>query len=82
MILMDIGDQHHVGLGPIELALRPRIDPNDLLSDLHFRDYRYAQGVLVPFYSELRVGDKVVEEVQVGTITFAQKVDEAMFQAG
>lgn len=47
-----------------------------------FRDYRYAQGVLVPFYSELRVGDKVVEEVQVGTITFAQKVDEAMFQAG
>ena len=47
-----------------------------------FRDYRYAQGVLVPFFSELRVGDKVVEEVRVGTITFAQKVDETMFQAG
>lgn len=46
-----------------------------------YRDYRYAQGVLFPFYSELRAGDKVLEEVQVGTVTFAQKVDEAMFAA-
>jgi len=46
-----------------------------------FRDYRYAQGVLVPFYSELRVGDKLIEEVQVGTVTFGQKVDETLFTA-
>ena len=46
-----------------------------------FRDYRYAQGVLVPFYSELRVGDKLIEEVQVGTVTFGQKVDETLFAA-
>ena len=46
-----------------------------------FRDYKYAQGVLVPFYSELRAGDKVLEEIQVGTITFAQKVDDALFSA-
>ena len=46
-----------------------------------FRDYKYAQGILVPFYSELRSGDKVLEEIQVGTITFAQKVDESLFSA-
>ncbi|MFL6468197.1 MAG: hypothetical protein ACJ72Z_09605 [Pyrinomonadaceae bacterium] len=46
-----------------------------------FRDYRYAQGVLVPFYSELRSGDKLLEEVQVGTVTFGQKVDESLFSA-
>ena len=46
-----------------------------------FRDYKYAQGVLVPFYSELRSGDKVLEEVQVGTVTFGQKVDETLFSA-
>jgi hypothetical protein len=46
-----------------------------------FRDYKYAQGVLVPFYSELRSGEKVLEEVQVGTVTFGQKVDETLFSA-
>ncbi len=46
-----------------------------------FRDYRYAQGVLVPFYSELRTGDKVIEEMQVGTVTFGQKIDDALFAA-
>ncbi len=46
-----------------------------------FRDYKYAQGVLVPFYSELRSGDTLLEEIRVGTITFAQKVDESIFRA-
>jgi hypothetical protein len=46
-----------------------------------FRDYKYAQGVLVPFYSELRTGDKVLEEVHVGTVTFGQKVDDSLFSA-
>ena len=46
-----------------------------------FRDYKYAQGVLVPFYSELSAGNKVIEEVQVGTVTFGQKVDESLFSA-
>lgn len=44
-----------------------------------FRDYKYAQGVLVPFFSELRAGDKVIEEVFVGTVTFGQKVDDSLF---
>jgi hypothetical protein len=44
-----------------------------------FRDYKYAQGVLVPFFSELRAGDKVIEEVYVGTVTFGQKVDDSLF---
>jgi len=44
-----------------------------------FRDYKYAQGVLVPFSSELSAGDKVIEEIKVGTITFGQKLDESLF---
>ena len=44
-----------------------------------FRDYKYAQGVLVPFFSELSTGNKVIEEVRVGTVTFGQKVDDTLF---
>ena len=44
-----------------------------------FRDYKYAQGVLVPFYSELTTGDKVIETVTVGTVTFGQKIDDTLF---
>lgn len=46
-----------------------------------FRDYKYAQGVLVPFNSELRLGDRVIEEIHVGTVTFGQKVDDSLFSA-
>jgi hypothetical protein len=46
-----------------------------------FRDYKYAQGVLVPFFSELSSGDKVIETVTVGTVTFGQKVDDSLFAA-
>ena len=46
-----------------------------------FRDYKYAQGVLVPFYSELTTGNKVIEEVRVGTVTFGQKIDDTLFAA-
>lgn len=44
-----------------------------------FRDYKYAQNVLVPFNSELSTGDKVIEEIKVGTVTFGQKLDETLF---
>lgn len=44
-----------------------------------FYDYRYAQSTLVPYRSVLTVGDKVVEEINVGTITFGQKVDDGLF---
>ena len=44
-----------------------------------FYDYNYAQGTLVPFRSVLFAGDKQVEETDVNTITFGQKVEEAMF---
>ena len=46
-----------------------------------FYDYNYAQGTLVPYRSVLWAGDKIVEEVDVGTITFGQKVDEDLFKA-
>jgi hypothetical protein len=47
-----------------------------------FYDYNYAQGTLVPFRTVLWADDKVVEETEVGTITFGQKVDEELFKAG
>jgi hypothetical protein len=47
-----------------------------------FYDYNYAQGTLVPFQTILWADDKVVEDSEVGTITFGQKVDEQLFAAG
>lgn len=47
-----------------------------------FYDYKYAQGTLFPFRSVLSSGDKVLEEVDIGTITFGQKIDEGLFPAG
>lgn len=47
-----------------------------------FYDYNYAQGTLVPSRSVLWADDKIVEESEVLTVTFGQKVDEALFTAG
>lgn len=47
-----------------------------------FYDYNYAQGTLVPFRTTLWAGDKLLEETDVGTITFGQKIDETIFSAG
>ncbi|PYT00433.1 MAG: hypothetical protein DMF63_07650 [Acidobacteria bacterium] len=47
-----------------------------------FYDYNYAQGTLVPYRSALFAGDKLVEETEVGTVSFGQKIDENMFRAG
>lgn len=44
-----------------------------------FYDYNYAQGTLVPFRTVLYEGDKIVEETEIGTVTFGQKVDETLF---
>jgi hypothetical protein len=47
-----------------------------------FYDYNYAQGTLVPYRTVLWADDKIVEETEIGTITFGQKVDEELFKAG
>ena len=47
-----------------------------------FYDYNYAQGTLVPFHTTLWANDKVVEDSEIGTVTFGQKVDETMFNVG
>ncbi|MFM9903325.1 MAG: hypothetical protein ACKVQJ_02005 [Pyrinomonadaceae bacterium] len=47
-----------------------------------FYDYNYAQGTLVPYRTVLWANDKIVEETDVGTVTFGQKVDEELFKAG
>jgi hypothetical protein len=46
-----------------------------------YYDYNYAQGTLVPFRSVLWADNKVVEEVEIGTVTFGQKVDTSLFLA-
>ncbi len=45
-----------------------------------FHNYNYAQGTLVPYRSVLLANDKKIEETEVGTITFGQKVDDAIFK--
>ncbi|MEP6849637.1 MAG: hypothetical protein ABI999_12335 [Acidobacteriota bacterium] len=47
-----------------------------------FYNYNYAQGTLVPYRSVLWANGKIVEETDVSTITFGQKVDEEMFKVG
>lgn len=47
-----------------------------------FYDYNYAQGTLVPYRTVLWANDKQIEETEIGTITFGQKVEETMFQEG
>ncbi|MGQ0543390.1 MAG: hypothetical protein ACT4O9_16335, partial [Blastocatellia bacterium] len=47
-----------------------------------FYDYKYAQGTLFPYRSVLSSEDKVLEEIDIGTITFGQKIDEGLFPAG
>ena len=47
-----------------------------------FYDQKYAQGTLVPYRSVLLADDKIVEESDISSITFGQKVDEEIFKAG
>lgn len=44
-----------------------------------FYDYRNSQGTLVPFRTVLWAQDKIIEESSIGTITFGQKIDDAIF---
>ncbi len=46
-----------------------------------FYDYNNAQGTLVPYRTVLWANEKIVEETDIGTITFGQKVDEELFKA-
>jgi hypothetical protein len=45
-----------------------------------FYDYNYAQGTLVPFRTVLWANDKQVEETNIQTISFGQKVEEDVFK--
>ena len=47
-----------------------------------FYDYKYAQGTLVAYRTVLWADEKQIEETEIGTITFGQKVDEDLFKAG
>ena len=47
-----------------------------------FYNYNYAQGTLVPYRTVLYANDKIVEETEIGTVTYGQKMDENLFAAG
>lgn len=44
-----------------------------------FYNYNYSQGTLVPYQTILWANDKQIEETNIMTITFGQKVDDVMF---
>lgn len=44
-----------------------------------FYNYNYSQGTLVPYRTVLWADDKQVEETEIMTITFGQKVEDNMF---
>lgn len=46
-----------------------------------FYDYNVAQGTLVAFRSVLYAGEKIVEETDIGTVTYGQKIDDGMYLA-
>ena len=46
-----------------------------------FYNYNYAQRTLVPYRSVLWAGDKLIEETEIGTVTYGQKIDDGMFAA-
>jgi hypothetical protein len=46
-----------------------------------FYDYNYSQGTLVPYRTVLWANDKQIEESEILTITFGQRVEEDMFRA-
>lgn len=54
-------------------------DEGTVLFRRKFYDYNYAQGTLVPFRTVLWADDRQVEETEINTITFGQKVDEGLF---
>lgn len=47
-----------------------------------FYDYRVAQGTLVPYRTVLWANDKQIEETEIQTVSFGQKIEEEAFQAG
>ena len=46
-----------------------------------FYDYNVAQGTLVAFRNVLYAGDKIVEETNIGTVTYGQKIDGGLYAA-
>ncbi|MEK7856603.1 MAG: hypothetical protein AAB288_10975 [Acidobacteriota bacterium] len=46
-----------------------------------YYDYNIAQGTLVPFRTVLYAADRLVEETDIGTVTYGPKIEDTMFAA-
>lgn len=55
-------------------------EENGVKFQRRFYDYNYAQGTLVPFRTVLFANGRKVEEIRIQTITFGQRVEDALFQ--
>ncbi len=44
-----------------------------------YYDYNNAQGTLVPFRTVLYADNKIVEETEIGTVTYGQKIEDNMY---
>lgn len=44
-----------------------------------FYNYNYSQGTLVPYQTVLWANDKQIEETNIQTITFGQKIEDSLF---
>jgi hypothetical protein len=53
---------------------------NDIKYQRKFYDYRESQGTLVPYRTVLFANGKQIEETTILTVTYGQKLDEALFQ--
>ncbi len=46
-----------------------------------YYDYNTAQGTLFPFRTVLYADGKIVEETDIGTVTYGQKIDDSLFSS-
>lgn len=52
----------------------------DIKYQRKFYDYRESQGTLVPYRSVLFANGKQIEEINISTVTYGQKMEESIFQ--
>jgi hypothetical protein len=57
-------------------------EENSIKYAMKFFDFRYAQNTLFAYRQTLFANDKQIEETNISTISFGQKIDESLFQAG
>ena len=53
---------------------------NEVKYQKKFYDYRESQGTLVPYRTVLFGNGKQIEEINISTVTYGQKIEDTIFQ--